>query len=214
MIAAIVPAAGQSRRMGQPKPLLPFGATTVIGHVVDELLRGNVDDVCVVVGHEADLVARALSQRRVRIVVNPDYRQTEMLASVRCGLRAVPPDCAAILVALGDQPAITAELVRAMIGRFAAAGAAIVVPLHDGRRGHPLLLAQRYRQEILTGYDQLGLRGLLAAHAEDVFELPVADAGVLADMDYPDDYRRELARLSRCASEIADARSPLPPGEG
>ncbi len=196
MIIAVVPAAGQSRRMGAAKQLLPFAGTTVIGHIVDELCRSRIDEVCVVVGHEVDRLREALYGRRARIVDNPDYERSDMLASIRCGLAAMPPDCRAVLVALGDQPAITAELIDAMIDCFSSGGRGIVVPVHAGRRGHPLLLAARYRDEIMTGYDHLGLRGLLAAHADDVHELPVSDSAVFSDMDYPEDYQRELARLS------------------
>jgi molybdenum cofactor cytidylyltransferase len=196
VIIAVVPAAGQSRRMGVQKQLLPFAGTTVIGHIVDELCRSRVAEVCVVAGHRADRLGRALEGRAVRIVVNPDYQRTDMLASVRCGLAAMPADCRAVLVALGDQPAIAAELIDAMIDCFSTCGRGIVVPACDGRRGHPLLLAGRYRGEILNGFDQVGLRGLLAAHADDVFELPVSTSSVLADMDCPADYQRELGRLN------------------
>ncbi len=73
MIIAVVPAAGQSRRMGVPKQLLPFAGTTVIGHIVDELCRSRIDEVCVVAGHQADRLRQALEARPVRIVANPDY---------------------------------------------------------------------------------------------------------------------------------------------
>jgi molybdenum cofactor cytidylyltransferase len=194
MIAALVPAAGRSRRMGVPKCLLPFGGTTVIGHIVAELQRSRVAEVCVIAGHQADRLRQALAGRPIRIVENPDYERTDMLASIRCGLAAVPETCRAVLVALGDQPAITAEWVDAMLDAFATCGRGIVVPLHAGRRGHPLLFAARYRNEILTAYEQCGLCGLLAAHSDDVFELPAPNLAVLCDMDYPEDYWRELAR--------------------
>jgi molybdenum cofactor cytidylyltransferase len=197
MIAAIVPAAGQSRRMGVAKQLLSFAGTTVIGHIIDEVLRSRVDEVYVVVGHEADGIRQALAGRSVRIVENPDYQRTEMLASVRCALRALPEDCRAILVALGDQPAITVELIDAMIEALASGGRGIVVPVYGGKRGHPLLLDARYRNEILTGHDQHGLRGLLAAHADDIFGLAVRSSTVLSDMDDPEDYQRELARIAK-----------------
>jgi molybdenum cofactor cytidylyltransferase len=197
MISAIIPAAGQSRRMGVQKQLLPFAATTVIGHIVDQLLRSSVDGVYVVVGHHADQIAQALSDRDVRIVLNPDYQQTEMLSSIRCGLRAVPQTCEAVLVALSDQPAITTELVNAMLRAYATSGKGIVVPMHGGKRGHPLLFARRYCEEVQIGYDQGGLRGLLSAHPEDLLELSVPSAAVLSDIDYPEDYRRELARRGK-----------------
>jgi len=197
MIVAIVPAAGQSRRMGVQKQLLPFAETTVIGHIVDVLQRSRIDEVCVVAGYQADHLRQALETRKLRIVVNPDYERTDMLASIRCGLAILPADCRAVLVALGDQPAITAELIDTMIDGLSTSDRGIVVPVHAGRRGHPLLVDGRYREEILTDHERVGLRGLLAAHADDVFELPVSNSAVLSDMDYPEDYRRELERISK-----------------
>jgi molybdenum cofactor cytidylyltransferase len=202
MILAVVPAAGQSRRMGVHKQLLPFAGTTVIGHIVDELLRSRIDEVCVVTGHEAELVCQALQGRRVCIVANPDYQQTDMLASIRGGLNAMPAVLRAVLVALGDQPSISARLIDDMIKCLATCGRGIVVPLYAGRRGHPLLLAGQYRDEILAGYDGLGLRGLLAAHADDVYDLPVSTSDVLSDIDYPEDYRRELARFGASGPKL------------
>ena len=103
----------------------------------------------------------------------------------------------AVLVALGDQPAITAELVNAMLRAFATSGKGIVVPMHAGERGHPLLFARRYCEEVLIDYDAVGLRGVLMAHPEDVLEFDVPSSAVLSDMDSPDDYRRELTRRGK-----------------
>jgi molybdenum cofactor cytidylyltransferase len=194
MIVAVVPAAGLSRRMGKCKQLLPFAGTTIIGHIVDELQRSRVDEVRVVIGHEADRLREELGPRGVRIVVNPDYERTDMLASIRCGLAELPPQCRAILVAPGDQPAVRAELIDAVIDCYLAGSGGIVVPCHASRRGHPVLFAAAYRAEILTGYDQVGLRGLLAVHADDLFELQVPASLMVSDMNYPEDYQRELAR--------------------
>ena len=194
MIVAVVPAAGMSRRMGTSKQLLPFAGTTVIGHIVDELRRSRVDEIRVVVGHEADRLREELGPRGVQIIVNPNYEHTDMLASIRRGLAGLSPQCRAILVAAGDQPAIRAELIDALIDRYATAGRGIVVPCHADRRGHPVLFAASYCAEILAGFDQVGLRGLLAAHADDVFEFQVLARLMVSDMNYPEDYQRELAR--------------------
>ena len=105
MICAVVLAAGLSRRMGVQKLLLPFAGKTVIAHIVDQILASNIDDIYVVVGHESERVRRELSERNVTIVSNPDY-ESGMLSSVRCGLAALPEECRAVLVALGDQPSI------------------------------------------------------------------------------------------------------------
>jgi len=178
--------------MGAQKLLLPFGSRTVIAHIVDQLLRSSLKAICVVVGHEADRVAGALAGRPVSIATNPDYR-TGMLSSVRCGLRALPQDCDAVMVVLGDQPAVTTDLVDELIQSFKATDKGVLVPLHDGKRGHPILFSVRYREEILTQYDDVGLRGLLRAHPADIFEMPVATPTVLSDMDYPEDYRQQVS---------------------
>ena len=203
MTCAIVLAAGESRRMGCQKLLLPFGSTrrptgrpsTVIAHIVDQLLHSAVDDVVVVVGHLGDRVAAELSGWPVTVVDNPDYARG-MLSSVRCGLRSLPRPCQSILAALGDQPAITSKLVDDLLLAFAKSGKGILVPVYAGKRGHPVLFSAMYREEILTHYDDEGLRGLLRAHPGDVHEIAVGTPSVLTDMDYPKEYQRERAAFS------------------
>ncbi len=195
MICAIVLAAGRSSRMGVQKLLLPFGGKTVTSHIADQLLASTVDKVFVVTGHQPERITAELSGRRVSIVNNPDY-DSGMLSSVRCGLHALPKRCRAVLVAIGDQPSINTELVNLMIQSFAAGEKKILVPCYEGKRGHPLLFSAMYREEILTQYDDVGLRGLLHAHPDEVFELTVSTFCVLSDMDYPEDYRRELTAMN------------------
>lgn len=178
--------------MGSQKLLLPFGKTTVIGHVVDELLRSELDGVYVVVGHEGNKTAEELSGRHITIVTNPDYK-LGMLSSVRCGVRALPQQCDKVLVVLGDQPAIASELVNQMVQSSSTTDKGILIPLYRGKRGHPILFSTRYRDEIITSFDDGGLRGLLQVHPDDIFEFSVSTPAVLSDIDSPDDYRRALA---------------------
>ena len=191
MICGIVLAAGLSSRMGVPKLLLPFGGKTIIGHIVDQLLASAIGEVHVVVGHQAERLSAELSGRKVEIVNNPDYK-SGMLSSVRCGLRNLPEKCRDVMVVLGDQPSITTELIDRMLQSFAATEKSILVPLYKGKRGHPILFSAIYRDEIITQYGDMGLRGLLEGHSGDIFELAVSTASVLCDMDCPEDYRREL----------------------
>jgi molybdenum cofactor cytidylyltransferase len=194
MISAVVLAAGASRRMGTQKLLLPYAGKTVITHIVDQLCGSHLDEIIVVTGHEPERITTELAGRPNDFAHNRDY-ESGMLSSVRCGLRALPRRCGAALVALGDQPAITTALVNEMVRVFEETRPGILVPSHGGRRGHPMIFSRRYFDEILAHYDDAGLRGLLQAHPEDVLELEAATDAVLLDMDYPEDYRRELARF-------------------
>lgn len=200
MICAIVLAAGRSSRMGLQKLLLPFAGKTVITHIVDQLLASVIDKVYVVVGHEPDRIAHHLASRPVGVVTNPDY-EAGMLFSIRCGFKALSSDCNAVLVALGDQPGITSQLVDKMIHSLEETDKGILVPLYHGKRGHPILVAKHYQAEILTRHDDIGLRGLLHTHPDDIFELNVSTSSVLQDMDYPQDYRRELALLEESTDQ-------------
>jgi molybdenum cofactor cytidylyltransferase len=191
MICAVVLAAGLSSRMGVQKLMLPFGGKTVVAHILDQLLASSIGEVHVVVGHEAERISRELSGRPVSIVNNPGYK-SGMLSSVRCGLQNLPQQCRAVLVVLGDQPSIKSGLVDQMLKSFTATEKNILVPLYKGKRGHPILFSSLYCDEILTQYDDVGLRGLLHAHPDDVSELKVSTSGVLCDMDCPEDYRKAL----------------------
>jgi molybdenum cofactor cytidylyltransferase len=189
MICAVVLAAGRSLRMGTQKLLLPVAGKPLIARIVDELLRSPVDETFVVTGTDGTRISEALAGRRVHFVVNPE-RDGDMLSSVRCGLRALPESCRAVLVVLGDQPRLTAEMVGKLIGAFHQCGPGIVVPVHGQRRGHPLLFSIRFRDEILQRFDGAGLRGLLEAHPQEIAEITVEDQRVLDDVDTPENFRR------------------------
>ena len=196
MVYAIVLAAGGSSRMGTQKLMLPFGDKKVITQIVDELLASSIDQVIVVVGSDSDKVEGELSQRSVGIVANPDYTRG-MLSSIRCGIENLPSECSAIMVVLGDQPSLRHELVDEMMITFGKTGKGILVPCYDGKHGHPLLFMVKYRDEIMTSFDETGLRGLLMAHPEEVFEMEVSDSSVLSDINSPEDYEREREEFDK-----------------
>jgi molybdenum cofactor cytidylyltransferase len=192
-VGAIVLAAGASTRMGEQKLLLPFAGATVIAHIVREVQAAHVDAVHVVTGHEPERIHRALAGTNAVFAHNPDNTRG-MLSSIRTGLASTPASWTAALIALGDQPLLRAAHARALIAAHAADPERILVPGHTGRRGHPLLLPRRYWHEALVQHEDTGLRGLLAAHADEVRVLEVDTEDVLTDMDTPDDYRRTLER--------------------
>lgn len=202
MTAAIVLAAGESRRMGRQKLLLPFGESTVIGHIVDQVLASRVDRVVVVTGHDRAGVEQALRGQSIVLVHNSRYA-AGMLTSIRRGLDAVPPEAEAFLVCLGDQPSITPALINSMLdayresaarGRFVN-GHGIVVPSYNDDTGHPIVISTRFRDRILREFDDTGLRGLIYSHPEHVYRCPVDSGAVLRDMDTLEDYESERRRF-------------------
>jgi molybdenum cofactor cytidylyltransferase len=201
-LAGVVLAAGESRRMGQPKQLLPFGGSTILERVVDTLLAAGVGEVIVVLGHLAELVGAVLSDRPVRAVINASYRQG-MLASVKCGVRAIGTEYDAVLFALGDQPHIECPVVSEVIRAYRAGSAGIVIPCHGGKRGHPIIInLHRYREAIVNLPAGVGLNILMQEHADDIHLIDVTTEDIIRDIDVPDDYTRELARFTERRSSI------------
>jgi molybdenum cofactor cytidylyltransferase len=186
-VAAILLAAGGSRRMGAFKPLLPFGDRTVIECCVRNLRAANIKDIIVVAGHRADDLRAQLRDLDVSIVVNPDPG-SEMGASIACGVKRVPSDARAAIVALVDQPAVPAGVIKILIDEWRL-GAMLVQPEHESRGGHPVLIDLKYRDELLSLDPEQGLRALFEAHRTQVRRVPVKSPYVARDMDTWEDYR-------------------------
>jgi molybdenum cofactor cytidylyltransferase len=201
-LAGIVLAAGESRRMGQPKQLLPFGEHTILERVVDTLLTAGVGEVIVVLGHLADRVRTVLGDRPVRAVVNEAYRQG-MLSSVKCGVRAIGAGYDAVLFALGDQPHIEGAVVSEVMRAYRAGNAGIVIPRYGDKKGHPIIInLAKYREAIVNLPEDGGLNALMQAHADDVRLIDVASEDIIRDIDVPDDYTRELDRFMERRSSL------------
>ena len=187
-VAAILLAAGRSRRMGAFKPLLPFGDCTVIECCINNLRAADVDEIVVVVGHRAEEVRQQLKEFDLSFAVNPDP-DSEMSASIALGVEQVSSNAKALLLALVDHPAVPPEVIRILIEEWKR-GATLVQPEHAGRGGHPVLIDMAYRDELLVLDPAQGLRALFAAHREQVRRVPVASPYVARDMDTWEDYRR------------------------
>ncbi len=187
MIAAILLAAGRSRRMGAFKPLLPFGAWTVVETCVDNLMTGGVSEIVVVVGHRGDEVCAQLAHRPLRFAVN-EAAGSEMSVSIARGVEQVSEGAQAVLLALVDQPAVTPEVIRCVLEAHAQTGARLVVPEYEGRGGHPVLIDLAYRAELLHLDPARGLRALFERHRTEVRRVPVSSAYIRRDMDTWADY--------------------------
>ena len=193
MITGLVLAAGRSERMGTPKQLLPFGSLTLIEQVIRTLTRSRLGkDVVVVLGHRAMDIVKRISGLPVRLAYNPDP-EGDMISSIRCGLAYIDPE-QAFLIALGDQPLVTTGIVDRLIDEYERRPEGMVLPVHEGKRGHPMILSPAYREEILFESVPGGLKALRDRHADSVRPVPVDTDAVLIDLDYRNDYEEALRR--------------------
>jgi molybdenum cofactor cytidylyltransferase len=194
MIVAVVPAAGRSERMGRPKLALPLGGDSVLGRVVTALRSGGAERVLVVLApHVADLAETA---RKTGADVRPlDAATPDMRATVEAGLdwveRYIVPPPEAWFLAPADQPTLSAVVVRGLIeARRREPAYSVFVPTFGGRRGHPTLIDWKHVAGMRAHPIGEGLNAYLRRCAAETLAVPVEDAGVLADLDTPEDYER------------------------
>jgi molybdenum cofactor cytidylyltransferase len=202
-LEAILLAAGESRRMGYPKPLLRLGSRTFVEVLVAAMLP-SVARLIVVVGAHAGAVRGAITfDPRVAVVENPDYLRGQ-LSSIKVGLAHVRPDAAGVLIHLADHPMVTAVIdgYRRFGGRWRHAWApaarpqgCIAIARYHGRRGHPVLFSRELFGELAAAPEDQGARVVVAADPARVAYVDVNDAGVVTDLDTPEDLERAgLAR--------------------
>jgi molybdenum cofactor cytidylyltransferase len=190
MISATILAAGESRRMGQPKMLLPWGSLTVIEHVVTTFMRAGVEDIVVVTGGRREEVERVLEGYPVRTLYNRNYAAGEMLSSIQCGLADMPERTRATLIGLGDQPQVQERSVRLICEFYEQSRSRLVVPSYGRKRGHPWLVARPLWEELLALRPPETPRDFLNKYAAEIRYIDSDSPTVLADLDTPEDYRK------------------------
>ncbi|HEY5831739.1 MAG TPA: nucleotidyltransferase family protein, partial [Hyphomicrobiaceae bacterium] len=198
-VAAIVLAAGRSTRMGAANKLLAeLGGTAVVRRVAEAALASQARPVLVVTGHQAEAVRSALAGLDVTFVANPDFAQG-LSTSLKAGLRALSGEADGALILLGDMPRIAAGDLDRLIALFAAEGGeAIIAPLHEGKRGNPVVWPRAYFAEMLELEGDAGAGRLLAAHADRVRGIDLGTDAIHADVDTPEALA-ELRSLSPLA---------------
>lgn len=201
MISAIILAAGESRRMGQPKMLLPWGNVNVLEHVISVFAAAGIEDILVVTGAVREQIEEAVVQYSrhypVRTIHNNNYSRGEMLSSLQCGLRGLAsrplfeakPVTAAALVGLGDQPQVQERSVRLVCEAFIKTQSLLAVPSFQMRRGHPWLVARPLWTELLEMHPPQSPRDFLNAHTDDIHYVNMDTPSILTDLDTPEDYR-------------------------
>ena len=193
VIPAIVLAAGRSSRMGRAKATLPAGdGHTFLTRIVRTFLDAGVDDVIVVVGHEAEAIAQNFSASGLpaRFVVNREYDRGQ-LSSMLAGVNAIDrPGVSAVLVTLVDVPLVSAATVRAVIDSYRITHAPIVRPTSGERHGHPLLIDRSVFAALRAADPATGAKPIVRAHASPSGDIPIDDEGAFTDIDTMDEYQR------------------------
>ncbi len=189
-IAAVVLAAGQSRRMGpQNKLLAEVDGKAMVVHAVERALASQAAPVVVVTGHQREAVEAALHGLDIHCVHNPDYARG-LSTSLHRGLAAVPGVADGVVVCLGDMPRVEAAAIDRLIAAFdPLEGRAVCVPTWQGKRGNPVLFARRFMAEMQEIEGDVGARHLIGEYPEVVCEVAMdetdAGEGVLVDVDTP-----------------------------
>ncbi len=209
----LILAAGLSSRMGSFKPLMPVGGKTLIERSIQSMFSGGIAHVTLVLGHRAGEVEAVLRGQfpaeKIGIVHNPDYESTDMLASVKLGVAALPP-CDAFFLLPGDMPAVDADTFFAVRAAQQKSGAKLAFPTLGGWRKHPPLVSSACIPSILTFHGQGGLREVWRQYDAETAEVSVDDTGCLLDTDTPDDYRRLLWYMEQRQHIRYPAPAPLP----
>lgn len=188
-VTAVILAAGESRRMGRNKLLLPWGDTTMLGRTLANVRASAVHDVLLVTGHEREKIDVTAAHQATPCVHNKDYANG-MLSSVQTALRTLPPWTEAILVVLGDQPMVEPDVLDVLLTVYAGTPNGLVAPYYRGARGNPVLIDRRYFAELLALPPDAAPRALLRRHPDDLHAVEVESEAVLHDLDRPEEYER------------------------
>ncbi len=191
MVSAILLAAGESKRMGEPKLLLPFGSSTILEQAIDNLLNSRVDEVIAVVGDRAQEMIKRIAHRPVKVALNPDYGKGMSTSIVR-GLSLVDNSAVAIMLVLADQPLIDSDTINTLIKAFFNNTKGIVIPTYQGRRGHPIIFSTIYKEELTGLKGDVGGKQIIKKHPDDILEIAVKTQSISIDIDTIENYHSAI----------------------
>lgn len=186
----LIVSAGCSRKMKTFKPLLPLGNHSIIEQTIDNFKKAGMNDIVVVVGFRRKILIPILKRLRVKIAINEDYDQTDMLESVKIGLKVMPADTRGILLCPVDIPLILPSTIKELVETGKKSDALAIIPAYQGQWGHPLLFGRRIASEILRYHGDNGIRGVLRKFSDRIQCIDVSDANMLMNINQPEDYEK------------------------
>ncbi len=190
MIAGLILAAGESRRMGRDKALLTYRGRTFIESILQNLITAGIANVTVVLGHHSELVQAKSNLSAARVVVNAEYEQGQT-SSLQVGLAALSTDEPdAILLCLVDHPAISSKVIGKLIEQFSSTRAPVIIPTHKGERGHPIVISKTLFPELLALTPGEPANAVIRKYRPQTQFVDLADRGILIDVDEPRTYER------------------------
>jgi len=192
MISGMLLAAGESKRMGKLKQLMPLGQSTILEQTIHNLLDSTLDELIVVVGNRAEEITRAIADKPIKIAVNHNYQQG-MSSSITAGLHMINHQAQAVMLILGDQPFIDSSTINKLISEFHGNDKGIAIPIYKGRRGHPVIFSLGYKEKLLKVKGDIGGKQIIKDHPDDILEVAVDSEGILLDINTMNDYRSHLA---------------------
>ncbi|HYL83341.1 MAG TPA: nucleotidyltransferase family protein [Candidatus Angelobacter sp.] len=191
MLAAVILSGGASSRMGSPKALLPYQGRPFLEHLLEVIAQPQIGARRVVLGAHAEPIAKAVQLKPEEIVVNPEWEKGQ-LSSIQAAVRSLPPGTDGMLLCLVDHPLISGPLVQELIEQFYKSGKAIVLPVYEGRRGHPVIFSAKLYQELLRAPLETGARAVVWAHAADVEEVSTNEEGCVLNLNDPQTMNQAL----------------------
>lgn len=188
---AIVLAAGMSTRMGTQKLLLPFDGKTIVEKVVENILNSGIGNVVVVLGANSVEITEVLKSWPVQTIRNENFREG-MHTSVISGVNVLPENAKAVVIFLGDQPFIPENVSVKVVEAWNNSGKGIVIPLFNGKRGHPPLYDLKFRQEIINLDPSIGLRSVAQKFQDEILEVETFCPEIVRDIDTREDYLKTI----------------------